>query len=423
MTSGPNDAAPSQVTVVGAGIIGVSCALALQRAGFQVTVVDRQGPGEACSYGNCGGIAPTEFMPLSQPGYLLKVPGWLLDPTGPLAVKWSYMPRLAPWLLQFLAAGRRARVRAIATAAIALCKSTWDDHQPLLAAAGIADIVQPDECLSLYDTDADLRADRPRLDFCAEHGLAVETIDGRTLCELEPDLAPDFAWGVINHGWHHVSDPFRVVTALADLFVARGGRLQQSEVARIETSGGGAARLHLRGGESLPVQTLVIAAGAWSHQLARQLGDRIPLESDRGYHTTIPDPGVNPKRQIVHGAQGLAITPLAMGLRIGGSVELAGLETPPNYSRARAQVKRAKRVYPGLTNEEGSRWMGHRPSLPDSLPVIGRAPGAANVYYAFGHGHLGLTLGPTTGRLIAELMSGTTPTIDMSPYRAERFGS
>ncbi len=412
---------PAQVTVVGAGIVGISCALYLQRAGFEVTVVDRHGPGEGCSYGNCGGIAVTEFMPLSQPGHLLKAPGWLLDPLGPLAVKWSYLPQLTPWLLRFLSAGRKARVAQIVAAATALCHAAWDDFAPLLKAAGSDGLVMPEECLSLYGSEAELRADQAKLDYCARYGLTLERIPGSALRDLEPDLAPDFAWGVLNRGWRNVADPFRLTTDFAALFQRQGGRILRASVAGIEAPDGRAARLLLEGADPLDVDHLVIAAGARSHLLARQLGDRIPLEADRGYSITVPDPGISPKRQIVHGAQGLAITPMAMGLRIGGSVELAGLEAPPNYKRIDAQVARAKRVYPKLRVTEGERWMGHRPAMPDSLPVIGRATRVANAFYAFGHGHLGLTWAPTTGRLIAELIAGKPSAIDLAPYRADRF--
>ena len=410
-----------KITVVGAGVVGLSCALYLQRAGRAVTVIDRLGPGEACSFGNCGGIAVTEFMPLSQPGHLAKVPGWLLDPLGPLAVRWPYLPRLAPWLLRFLMAGTKKRVAEVVAAAAPLSHSTWDDLLPLLRSAGVEDMVAPDECLTLYGSEAEYRADRDKWAFCEIHGFPHETLPGEELRQLEPDLAPDFARGVINKGWRHVHDPFRLVQAFAEDFARQGGVLKRAEVRGIEAAEGGVRALHLADGTRQPVESLVIAGGAWSHRLARQIGDRVPLEADRGYHTTIADPGVSPRRQIVHPAQGLAITPLEMGLRIGGSVELGGLDAPPNYARARAQVERARRIYPGLKKTEGSRWMGPRPSLPDSLPVISRATRAPNAYYAFGHGHLGLTWAATTGRLIAELVTGREPGIDLAPYRVDRF--
>ncbi len=413
--------AGSHVTVIGAGIIGICCALALRRAGFAVTVIDRLGPGEGCSFGNCGGIAVTELMPLSQPGRLAKVPGWLLDPLGPLAIKWSYLPRLAPWLIHFLKAGRKQRVDRIVAAAAALCHATWEDYRPLLKEAGLERLVQQEFCLSLYASDRELAADQGRLNYCQAYGIPLEKLPGPALRDLEPDLAPDFAWGVLNRGWRHVADPYRLVTGLAELFVRQGGEIRRGSVAAIEAGEGRAERLRLAGEGPIELETLVIAAGAWSRRLTEPLGDPVPLEADRGYHTTVPDPGVSPKRQVVHGAQGLAITPLAMGLRIGGSVELAGLEAPPDYRRARAQIERAKRVFPALRAEGGERWMGHRPAMPDSLPVIGPARRQRNVFYAFGHGHLGLTWGPTTGRLIADLVAGRPSEIDLAPYRVDRF--
>ena len=410
-----------QATVIGAGIIGLACALHLQQAGFAVTLVDRQGPGEGCSFGNCGGVAVNEFMPLSQPGHLLKVPGWLLDPLGPLALRWPDLPLLTPWLLRFLWAGRRSRVAEIVAAAAPLSHATAEDFPRLLKACGSEDLLANDECLTLYGSEAELRADQGKWEACARHGFPFDKLPGAELRQLEPDLAPDFAWGFVNKGWRHLSDPFRLCQRLAGTIERQGGVLRRAEVARIETADGRATSLRMTDGTTLPCGNLVIAAGAWSRRLTAPLGDKVPLGADRGYHTTIAEPGVSPRRQIIHPARGLAITPLAMGLRIGGSVELARLEAPPNFARAEAQVRRAKRVFPGLTSDQGSRWMGHRPTLPDSLPVIGRAGRLANVVYAFGHGHLGLTWAPTTGRLIAELLSGEPPSIDLAPYRVERF--
>ena len=411
-----------KVTVIGAGIVGISCALYLQRAGHDVTVIDRQGPGEGCSYGNCGGIATTEFMPLSKPGNLMRVPGWLLDPLGPLSIKWSHLPGLLPYLLRLLQTGRPGKVREIVAAAVPLSHATWGDFNPLLKDAGLEDEIINDFCLTLYDSDADLRADQAKWDFCQEHGFGFEKLPGAGLRDLEPDLAPDFAWGFINTDWRNARDPHRLVVKLAEHMVGQGGRICRGEVAAIEAGDGQANALQLTGGERLEVESLVVAAGVWSKLLTRPFGLKVPLQSDRGYNTTIAEPGIAPKRQIVYPAQGLAITPMDGKLRLGGSVELANLDTAPNYKRTEAQVKRTQRVFPKLQmNGEIERWMGQRPSTPDSLPVIGRAPQLSNVYLAFGHGHLGLTWGPTTGRLIAALLSGQPTGIDMQPYRADRF--
>ncbi len=409
------------VTIIGAGIIGVACALFLQRAGRRVTLVDRLAPGGGCSKGNCGGIATTEFMPLNKPGNLLRVPGWLLDPQGPLSIRWRNLPRLAPYLYQFLKAGRPSRVAAVVEACAPLSRATWDDFNLLLKDAGLEDEIVNDFCLTLYDSDRDLAADQGKWDACDRLGFRYEKLAGPALRELEPDLAPDFAWGFINCDWRNARDPEALVQRLADQVQRQGGTIERGEVAAIDHDESRATALRLADGRSLPVDHLVIAAGAWSARLTRQFGLKLPLEADRGYNTTIPDPGVKPSRQITYPAGGLAITPLPAGLRVGGSVELAGLDAPPDYRRSEAQIKRARRVYPKLRAETAERWMGHRPSMPDSLPVIGPAPGFSNIHLAFGHGHLGLTWGPTTGRLMAEMIAGGAASIDMTPYRADRF--
>lgn len=409
------------VTVIGAGIIGISCACYLQRAGFAVRVIDRLDPGMATSFGNAGGIAIGAVTPASMPGLIYKVPGWLMSPTGPLALRWSYVPQMVPWLLRFLLAGRRQRVAEIAKALADLSGSIDQDFDLLLRDAGIEDIAQRRSALYVYDTEAELAAEKPEWELRREHGMAFEKIKGEDLPSLEPDIAPDFACAMLMNDWYHLSNPYRLVKTLAEHFVDGGGEIMKGEVTHVGCAGPKATSLRMRNDSTIEIESLVIAAGAWSHRLTEQLGDRVPLESERGYHTTLPDPRVNPTRQILYAPQDFVITPMEMGLRVAGTVELAGLDAPPNYERARVLLPKAKRVFPALQTSGGTEWMGHRPALPDSLPVIGRSPGVLNVYYAFGHGHMGLTFGPTTGRLISEVVSGRTPDIDMSPYRVDRF--
>ena len=415
----PSTSKPA-ATVVGAGIIGVCAALFLQRAGFEVTLVDREGPGEGCSKGNCGGIATTEFMPINKPGNLTRIPGWMLDPQGPLSVSWRHLPRLLPYFARFLAAGRPSRLREVIAACAPLSRAVWDDYGLLLRESGLQDEIINDFCVTLYDSDRDLAADQGKWDACDALGFGYSKLTGAEVTEMEPDIAGDFAWGFVNENWRNLKDPQRLVIRWAEQLRRQGGKLLLADVAGVTREGTRVTALELAGGERLAVDRLVVAAGAWSHLITRHFGYRPPLESDRGYNTTIADPGVNPGRQIVYPAQGLAITPMEKGLRIGGSVELAGLEAPANWRRCEAQVTRAKRVFPALKTGQTERWMGHRPCLPDSLPVIGPAPGLANTFLAFGHGHLGVTWAPTTGRLIAEAMCGE-PSIDLTPYRADRF--
>jgi len=407
--------------VVGAGIVGICCARALQRDGAAVTVIDPLPPGRGASFGNAGGMAVTEVAPLALPGTIRRVPRWLMDPLGPLTIRWPYLPRLAPWLWRFWRASTRARAEAAAQALADLHKSAYDDYAPLLAEAGISDILKRQGCISLYRSEEALARDALEWELKRRHGVRVERLGAEELRQMEPALAPVFAAGIFMPDWGHVADPYRVVAAIAEHFARQGGTLRAARAVRIEIADDAARAVLTEAGERIECDLVVIAAGAWSRKLARKLGDKVPLESERGYHSTLPTPGVRVNRMLHSAEGGFVVTPMAMGLRLAGTVELGGLELAPDYARARVLVDRAKRFLPGLNAEGASEWMGHRPSLPDSLPVIGRSPRVANALYAFGHGHLGLTEGATTGRLIARLALGRDPGIDLRPFRVDRF--
>jgi D-amino-acid dehydrogenase len=421
MTDQEEPRGSGSATVIGAGIVGICCACYLQRAGFTVTVVDRLGPGEGVSFGNAGGLATGEIVPHATPGMIGEIPGWLLDPFGPLAVRWSYLPRAMPWLMRFLLASSESRVRKISAALATLSDVSQADYQPILAAAGLSDIVAGHDCLYLYDNEAQFLAEKFNWDLRREHGISFETLAGPAVHELEPDLAPGITFGVRMHGWYHALNPYRLVTGLAEHFQRQGGKIERGDVLAVERAEGRARRLRLGDGRSLEVERLVIAAGAWSSKLVEQLGSRAPLESHRGYHVTIPGSPITPQRLVLYPRQGFVVVPMEMGIRVAGTVEIAGLEAPPNYKRAQALVRKAKHIYPALDGLTGEEWMGHRPALPDSLPVIGRSPVVKNAFFAFGHGHLGLTFGATTGRMIAELAVGSPPSLDLQPFRIDRF--
>ncbi len=367
MASGATGPGGREVLVIGAGIVGMGCACWLRRQGFEVTVVDRLAPGEATSFGNAGGVATGEIIPLAVPGLLREVPGWLLDPLGPLAVRWRYLPRALPWLLRFLAAGSEARVRPLAAALAALSHAARAPLETLLAAAGLDDLLAREDCLYLYDDERQLAAERLHWDLRRTHGIPFERVAGPALPELEPDLARDFAFGIRMPGWYHITNPHRLVTGLAEHFLRTGGRLRRAEVVGIETRDRRALAARLGDGSAQAFDQLVIAAGAWSHRLARPLGDRVPLESHRGYHVTLPHPGVRPRRLVLYAAEHFVVTPMEMGLRVAGTVEIAGLEAPPDYARARILVQKARRVYPALdaTAAAASGWaIARRPRIP-----------------------------------------------------------
>jgi D-amino-acid dehydrogenase len=411
--------APRHIVVIGAGIVGACSAVKLRQDGHRVTLIDSVEPGRSTSFGNAGGIAVSGVVPLSLPDTIWKVPGWLADPEGPLAIRPAYLPKLIPWLARMWWAGAsRKRVERQADALAALLRPTYEDYEPLWRDAGLTDLVRRDGCLALYESRADFEADAYAWTLRRDRGIETEIVDRHELRQMEPDLAPIFELGVLLPQWSRVLDPFKMVDGIAGLFRRLGGEIRQARVLGAELGPDGVRGLATDAGP-IACDAAVVAAGAWSHEIARWFGSSVPLETERGYHATLPRPGPSPRRTLSLG--GWVMTPMAMGLRLAGTVELAGLDASPNWRRAEVLVERAKRILPGLDAADASHWMGHRPSLPDSLPVISASPTVKNVFYAFGASHLGLTEGATTGRLIADLAAGRLSSIDLTPFRIDRF--
>ncbi len=413
----------SHITIIGAGIIGISAAAFLQRAGHKVTVIDRLPPGEGCSFGNAGGVAFAEIVPTIRPRVLLKIPGWLMDPLGPLTIRWSYLPKALPW---FLAAGHNAlpdRVRRITEARAALGVRVIGDFDTLLQAAGASDLLVKKDSLRLYDTEAQYRAEESERAAKREHGYDMKRLSPGELAEIEPDLARNFACGSFHGGWYYVRNPKTVVTSLAEHVQRNGGEIILDDVVKVAQEGTRAASLTLKTGGERKLDRLVICAGAYSNFFAKSFGDKVLLEAERGYHLVIPDPGITLGRSLTYVATPMAMTPMNVGLRLAGTDEFAGLDAEPNWKRADALWPFAKRCLPKLRqiDQTALRWMGRRPGTPDGLPVIGPSRKLANVCYGFGHSHMGLTWGPTTGRLLSEMLSGTGSNIDLSPFRVDRF--
>ena len=410
-------------TIIGAGIVGVSSAAFLQRAGYRVTLIDRLPPGEGCSFGNAGGLAFCEIVPPIHPRILLKIPGWLMDPLGPLTIRWSYLPKALPWLL---AAGRNAmpaRVAAITEARANLALRVVADFETLLRDAGSAELLKYEDTLRLYDNEQQFAAEANEREVKKAYGFEMKRLSGGECRELEPALSPHIHCGAFHGGWYFVTDPERTVKSIAEHVVRGGGEIIADDVVRIERDGTRAKALVLKSGRNVMLDRLVICGGAYSHLMAKQLGEKVLLEAERGYHMVLPNSGVKLSRSLTYARTPGAATPMDMGLRLAGSDEFAGLEAPENWARADALWKIFKQLLPGLNEPDSAttRWMGRRPGTPDSLPVIGPSKTVSNVWYGFGHSHMGLTWGPTTGRLICELMSGARSTIDLAPFRVDRF--
>ncbi|MDK4740470.1 FAD-dependent oxidoreductase [Rhizobium sp. CNPSo 3464] len=411
----------SDVTIIGGGIIGVCTAIALQNEGFSVELVDRGIATEGASYGNCGLLAVGEVVPISKPGVITKIPKWLLDPESPLFVRPKDMITQMPWLLRFLWSGRRKRVLEIAKAMAPLTHRAEDDYKALFAQVGISDNLVPAENITAFNSKADYEADQFSWDLRRQHGFNHRFLTGEELRSLEPALDGPISCGVLLEGWLQFSDPGLVQQRLTKFYVSRGGKLRTASVERIETDGKKAVAVHLAGGERLQVRCLAICAGAWSGKLVRHLGIKVPIAALQGYHHHLPKPGVTLNRAVLYANGGFVLTPMESGLRIGGTIEVAGVDPRPNFERANIIARKAVGILPGLDISGGQQWMGPRPFMPDTLPVIDRAPNHDNVILAFGHGQVGMTLGATTGRIVSDLIAGRTPGLDLSPYRSTRF--
>ncbi|MCO6060436.1 FAD-dependent oxidoreductase [Pseudomonas sp. MOB-449] len=410
------------VVVIGAGIVGLSTAHHLLKDGARVTVIDKDPEGDKASFGNAGGIAVTEIVPASAPGILWKVPGWLLDPLGPLSLGPRHAPKMIPWFWRFSRVGSPREFTRIAAALAALNGRTYNDLLPMLASNGLSGELQRKGALTVYESDRAFLRDAGIWDLKAQHGIEMEALTGDEVRELEPALGAAVTRGVFTPQWSHINDPKRFVDLLRQSLLQKGLTILKGEAVDVlPTLGNLSATIKLNDGRSIEASQVVVAAGAWSRTLAKRLDDHVLLESERGYNTTFKTSEVVLEREVIFAERHFVASPLSCGLRIGGAAEFRGLDAEANFKRAEALVKLASIYLPKLNSEGGTCWAGHRPTTPDSLPVIGKSPHYPNVLYAFGHGHLGLTQAATTGRLVSDIAFGIKPPIDTTPYSIERF--
>lgn len=410
-----------KAVVLGAGVVGTCVALQLLDHGWRVTLLDPKGPGEGASKGNAGIIAVSHVTPIAMPGILRQVPRMLLQRQAPLSIRWRYLPQLAPWLYEFLKASQPGRLPAICDALAALMRDAYEAYLPLLDSCGGRDLVKRQGWLMVYESDALFARDQKDFDLRREHGVRIELVDAAEIRQLVPAVSRHVRHGVFFSECGHTINPHRLVTTLARAVEDRGGTIVRGE-ARDFAFDGSRVRAVIGTSGEIAADAVVVACGAWSKPLAAKLGSRVPLDTERGYHVTFKAPEVEIPVPIVSGDHRFGVTPMEQGLRAAGTVEFGGLEAPPSPYRHELLVERTAGLLPGLRTEAQSRWMGFRPSMPDSLPVIGRAPACPNAYFAFGHGHIGITTGAVTARLIAQQMQGRPTDIDLSPFRADRFG-
>lgn len=408
------------VTIIGAGIVGLATACVLVERGSSVTIIDREGPAAGASQGNAGGIAWTDVAPLASPGKWKDALKWMMDPLGPLTVRPAYALKIMPWMLRFMAACSKGQVARSTVALAALNGGALPSWERVWRLTGTHNQVRRNGCLEIFDNQAKLDQYRAGWAEQRDYGIEVLEMSGDEIRDIEPELTPTIVGGGYLPGWAQMDDPKKLCLSLADWLVAQGVTFEVASVEGVQAIAEG-AEIRFADGSSRCCEKLVIACGAWSKKLTAQLGDAIPLDTERGYNITVPDPGVKVSNFIMLPGHGFVLSPLEIGLRIGGAVEFGGLDLPPNWKRIDAMIAKAKTIYPKLDASVGKRWMGFRPSLPDSLPVIGKSSASEHILYGFGHAHHGLTESAVTGDMLAAMIYGETPVVDPEPFRATRF--
>lgn len=409
-----------KVVIIGAGIVGVSTALWLQRDGHSVTIFDKSGPAEGTSFGNAGVLASNSIIPVTQPGLIRKAPRMLGDRNQPLFLKWGYLPRLAPWLVKYLRHANAADARRIATALNGIVGDSLADHQALAAGTRAERHIVPGDYVFAYQDRAHFAGDAFGWGIRRDHGFQWQELEGAAYRAYDPALAPGLGFGVRceNHG--RITDPGAYVKDLAAEVVAAGGRVARAEVQDIARQDGRVTGVRA-GGTTVDCDAVVIATGVWSGPLCAKLGLRVPLESERGYHLEFWEPSMTPAAPTMIATGKFVLTPMEGRLRAAGVVEFGGLHRAPSQAPFDLLERQVKAALPGLRYREMTTWMGHRPAPSDSIPVIGEIPGARGAFTGFGHHHIGLTGGPKTGRLLAQMIGGRQPNLDLGAYSPARF--
>ncbi|MFK7761829.1 MAG: NAD(P)/FAD-dependent oxidoreductase [Roseobacter sp.] len=407
------------VIVVGAGIVGVSTGIWLRRAGADVTIVDRLGPGEGTSHGNAGVLAACAMVPVTMPGLIQKAPKYLLDPTFPLFLRWRYLPKLAPWLRKYLSHANDADTRRIALGLTPIVSDSVAQHKSLVQDLGLEHWVSESEYCFAYQSKAKFDADSYVWDLRRAAGFEPQLIEGPDVQDYEPNISSQIQLiaSVKDHGF--IRDPGGYVRALAQAFQGLGGKIVQADVNDFDMIGDQIAAVETTQGR-IACDSMVLCTGAWSKPLMQKLGISVPLESERGYHVVYEDATGGPSRPTMIAAGKFVATPMAQGVRCAGVVELGGLKAGPSKAPFALLRKQAKENFPNLNATNEIEWMGHRPAPSDSLPLIGQI-GASRVFTAFGHHHIGLTGGPKTGRLVAGLITDQPTNMDLRAYAPERF--
>ncbi|MEP3918068.1 FAD-dependent oxidoreductase [Ascidiaceihabitans sp.] len=408
------------VIVAGAGIVGVSTAIWLQRAGHSVTLVDREGPGKGTSHGNAGVLAAGSVIPVTTPGLLRRAPGMLFNPNAPLFLKWSYLPRLLPFLQRYLRHANDAHVTLYAKSMAGLLHDTVAQHEALAKDTPAAKFITRENYCFGYATPAAFAADAYGWLKRREVGLSYDVVSGEDYLADDPAYGNAFAKVVRCHDHGRISDPGAYVKALADHFVDQGGQLAITAIHDIDVADGGVTALHTDSG-TLQADRIVFAMGPWSKAIAHKLGVKVPFESERGYHIELVNPSSMPKNPMMVASGKFVVTPMDGRIRAAGVIEFGGLDAAPSRAPFELLRRQVEAVLPNVTYDRVVEWMGHRPAPADSLPLIGANDAQGKSYSAFGHQHVGLTGGPKTGRIIADMIDGRSPNMDMSPFDPKKY--
>lgn len=409
-----------RIVVIGAGICGLASAIWLARAGHCVTLIDRDHPGAGASSGNAGLLAQWAVVPVNTPGIARTGLKYLADPRAPLFLQWAHLPRLLPWLLKFAANATDAEARRAAAALGPLLSDSLEQHRALTRGTAAAAWIAGSDLIYAYDSRADYEADAYSWALKREAGYVPDLIEGHAVQEAEPMLGPAIRCLARLKGHGHILNPGAYMESLAQVLKDEGGSVLQAEVRDVDQDAQGRIRAVLTDQGALHCDRAVLAAGIWSKPLMRKLGVRVPLEPERGHHLHFHDPAKQLRAPLMIVRGKFAATPMAHGLRCAGTVELGGTDARPSQGPLALIRREVRRVFPNLRHAGAEEWVGFRPSTPDSLPLIGEV-GGTGVFAAFGHQHVGLTAGPKTGRIVANLIGGAHPNIDLEPFDANRF--
>lgn len=411
----------ASVTVVGAGIVGVASTLWLQRAGFKVTLIDSGGVGEGASFGNAGNISPGAVVPYLIPGIWREAPGWLLDPQGPLAVRPGHFLKVLPWLSRAVRSAKEEAALATSRAMHALHGGTIEAYDVITKGTDAEGLIELSGQLYVSEKPDSAQGSALSQRMREMAGVRSTVLDWMEIRELEPSLAPIYKSGLLLPDNGRCKNPHQLVTSLARAAERNGATILRGKVTGFQKEGRKVQAILVEG-KAHPVERVVIAAGAGSGDLTAQLGTKIPVEAERGYHITIEDPGVQPRIPVTNTDSKFACSPMNCGLRLAGTAEFGGIDSEPNWQRAELLKSQAQKMFPGVRLDKVTRWAGNRPSLPDGLPVLGVAPKFDNAWFAFGNSHFGMSAGSVMGKLLAELVAGRPSSVDIAAFSTSRFG-